>query len=594
MGRAGSASCYNEGMATKYPWSGWENRIHADGSLTDEDKDIRIRLLPVLGMNDYIPLWPSMLQAGFMLRQEQEVILAGERRGGKTVGVLMENVRLTTLENFTGIFFRETENELKRKNGIIDTLSRWLLPFPEWTWNYERMEFRNSKFNSALICTFLKEPADQERHLGFEYWRLNYEELTRYPFTEDFNAYFWLMSSSNVPMGAVDWLGQPMHTRINSTSNPGGTGEEWVMAHFLSDESKRIPVGKRGSYMMVLPKRDDPNPDDDDPDVDHGHGGKCYIHVTIEDNPGIDARQYRRSLRAMKDKDPVTYAQMAEGRWGVSADGGMFDVDKILHLPYLPLQVEDRVRAWDKAGSEDNKNGRGARTASIRMSRIDPRDARSLWGEAAHNIHFVIEHGLAGYWSPDTREDVIDIVAAGSRNIAALWHDLLGRSVSSNAHLLPREAGLNREYAGDGIAVKVVHEQEGGSGGKNDAEITTRRLALMRFIVEHQKAGVNKVIRARQVAAAIGAGMVAIVADESWDWQGFLAELRSFPKGVRVDYVDALSLAYNNLALGKTGAAAKAGPRRETPPGFLLANTLDKRRGKPTNTLGRKGVRVRR
>jgi len=86
-------------------------------------------------------------------------------------------------------------------------------------------------------------------------------------------------------------------------------------------------------------------------------------------------------------------------------------------------------------------------------------------------------------------------------------------------------------------------EQEGGSGGKESAEGTIRRLAG--YNVRAERVTGSKLVRAQPFAAQVEAGNVALV---KGGWvSDYLNELTAFPKGVHDDLVDASSGAFAKL-----------------------------------------------
>jgi predicted phage terminase large subunit-like protein len=182
--------------------------------------------------------------------------------------------------------------------------------------------------------------------------------------------------------------------------------------------------------------------------------------------------------------------------------GGMFQEEWFEIVEAAPVHAE-RVRYWDKAGTKENPNS--ARTAGVLMART------------SDGITYV-EDVVKGQWDAGDRE----------------------RMIKQTAEV---------DAAKYGNRVKVWHEQEPGSGGKESAQSTTRNLAG--FPVESETVSGDKVVRATPFAAQSKAGNVKIVRGE-WNRE-FLQELTKFPNGKWKDQVDASSGAFNKLAL-KRGA----------------------------------------
>lgn len=136
--------------------------------------------------------------------------------------------------------------------------------------------------------------------------------------------------------------------------------------------------------------------------------------------------------------------------------GGMFPVDRFVLSDHLPdsTVIGDSIRYWDKAGTKDG----GAFTAGVLMHKL--KDGR-----------FCVAHCRRGQWSALERE---------------------------------REIRQTAEF--DGKRVRVVIEQEPGSGGKESAETTIRNLAGWK--VEADRPTGDKVVRAEPYAAQVQGGNV--------------------------------------------------------------------------------------
>lgn len=165
--------------------------------------------------------------------------------------------------------------------------------------------------------------------------------------------------------------------------------------------------------------------------------------------------------------------------------------DKIVDS--LPKQCSF-VRYWDKAATA---GGSGAATAGVLMAR----DSRGF---------YYVANVVRGWWDSTEREETILTTAQA-----------------------------------DGASVKVWTEQEPGSGGKESAEGTVRRLAG--FVAEAERVTGDKATRAEPLAAQCKAGNVFLVRGE-WT-TAFLDEVCLFPSGKRKDQVDAAGGAFNKLAI---------------------------------------------
>ncbi len=170
--------------------------------------------------------------------------------------------------------------------------------------------------------------------------------------------------------------------------------------------------------------------------------------------------------------------------------GGLFPVDRFQIVEHKPNDIDASVRYWDKAGTADG----GAYTAGVLMHRLD-----------------------------DGRYCVSDVKR---KQLSALDRE---RMIMQTAEI-------------DGKDVRVMVEQEPGSGGKESAEATIRMLAGWR--VEADRPVGDKVTRAEPYAAQVQGSNVLLCRGE-WNMP-FIREHQSFPHGYK-DQVDAAAAAFAGL-----------------------------------------------
>ena len=107
-----------------------------------------------------------------------------------------------------------------------------------------------------------------------------------------------------------------------------------------------------------------------------------------------------------------------------------------------------------------------------------------------------------------------------------------------------RERVIEQTAQLDGPKVIIGLEQEPGSGGKESAESTLRRLAGYRVRVDRPTGA--KEWRADPFSSQVNGNNVSM---KRGDWNAaFLEELRFFPSSTYKDQVDASSGAFNMLA----------------------------------------------
>lgn len=182
------------------------------------------------------------------------------------------------------------------------------------------------------------------------------------------------------------------------------------------------------------------------------------------------------------------------GQQPVPAGGAMFKVGNIHVEPTHPTLVSE-VRYWDKAGSQ----GRGCFTVGVRMGKDQ---AGKFW----------VTDVVRGQWEAYQREKIIEETARA-----------------------------------DGLKVRQAVEQEPGSGGKESAEATVRRLAGFSVTIDRPTG--SKDTRADPFAVQVNGGNVNLLS-APWN-HAYIEELRFFPFSKYKDQVDGSSGAFAILVRKK-------------------------------------------
>ena len=176
----------------------------------------------------------------------------------------------------------------------------------------------------------------------------------------------------------------------------------------------------------------------------------------------------------------------------VPRSGNMFKTGNAQLIDNVPLNlVTKSIRYWDKAGS----TGSGCLSAGVLVHQL--KDGR-----------FVIGDVVAGQWGA-----------------------------------LERETRILQTAKLDGRKVRIWTEQEPGSGGKESAEATIRK--LRGFVAHADKVTGDKVTRAEPLAAQMEAGNI-LVLNRPWT-KDYLDELELYPNGKFLDRTDASAGAFNKL-----------------------------------------------
>lgn len=231
-----------------------------------------------------------------------------------------------------------------------------------------------------------------------------------------------------------------------------------------------------------------------------------YLPVGLPDplgrKPGEPLAPLRFSREALeefkRDLGSVVWGALYQGV-PRPLEGSRFKREWFSHFVDAVPKEAKRVRYWDKAGTEDG----GAFTAGVLV--------------AVHRGLVYIEDVVKGQWSAMEREDII-------RQTAELDAQKYGRS-----------------------GVKIWLEQEPGSGGKESAEATIRRLAG--FSVRKETVTGDKDVRLEPFAAQAEAGNLRLKRAR-WN-QEYIEEFVALPNGTYRDQSDATAGAFNKLHIVK-------------------------------------------
>jgi predicted phage terminase large subunit-like protein len=187
-------------------------------------------------------------------------------------------------------------------------------------------------------------------------------------------------------------------------------------------------------------------------------------------------------------------------------EGAFFKADWFKNIVGAIPEDCKLVRYWDKAGSA----GKGDYTVGVLMAR---------WLDEDGIATFFIVDVVRGQWEAIDREREI-------RKVAMRDESLYGEG-----------------------RITIWMEQEGGSGGKESAQASVRRLEGYSVRTETVTGKGDKSLRADPFRTQASVGNIKLV---KGDWiVPYLRELTAFPNGRNDDQVDATSGAFNKLALGR-------------------------------------------
>ncbi|MBT7930220.1 terminase [Candidatus Peregrinibacteria bacterium] len=302
--------------------------------------------------------------------------------------------------------------------------------------------------------------------------------------------------SDTIRKGTLRWWDESMSTRLN---DPKTGCKVIVMQRLHEGDLTGHVLEKDANYVHLrLPARFEKE-------------NKCITMLGFEDprteegEPLWKGLYDEESLSNLEKELGSEYAIAGQLQQRPSPrGGGLFAVENFSFVDSIPpSEIIRTVRYWDKGGTED-----GAFTGGCKMHKMK-------------NNSFIVEHLVSGLWKAPKREQMI-------KNVA-----------------------LN-----DGRATIVGIEQEPGSGGLESADNTVKNLAG--FAVKKDKVTGDKVLRAEPYATQIEIGNVYLLRG-AWNTD-FIKQHELFPMGLRKDFVDCSSGAFN-LLNGK-GRAGTWGSRK--------------------------------
>jgi predicted phage terminase large subunit-like protein len=398
-------------------------------------------------MTPYMTQAPTPKQAAYLLVPNREAFYGGAAGGGKSSALLMAALQYVDVPGYAALLLRRTYADLALPGALMDRAHDWL-GGTDARWDEQNKTWR---FPASATITFgyLEHENDKYRYQGSEFQMIGFDEATQFSETQ----YRYLFSRLRRLAAAAVPL------RMRPASNPGGIGHDWVKQRFI---------------------------------VEGLAEGRIFIPAKLDDNPYLDAAEYRQSLMQL---DPITRAQLLAGDWSARAEGALFRRQWFPIVDAAPADAR-RVRAWDLAATEARPGKDPDWTAGCLMAE---------------------SHGV--YYIQDVRR-------------------MRGTPLQVEA-LVRQTAEL------DGRAVPIWLEQEPGSAGVNTIDHYTRRV-LPGFTFRGNRATGSKSERAAPLASQAEAGNVRLARGA---WCGaFLDEAESFPQGTHDDQVDAASAAFEKLA----------------------------------------------
>ena len=401
----------------------------------------------------YCPEPPSAPQLAFLSLPTLEALYGGAAGGGKSSALLMAALQYVHIPGYAALLLRKTYADLAKPGALMDRALTWLSGSgAKWNAQDKQWTFPSG---ATLNFGYLDAEKDKYSYQGAELQFIGFDEATQ--FSE--SQYRYLLSRLRRKAGVT----VPIRARL--ASNPGGQGHEWVRQRF------------------VVEGRDE---------------GRPFIPARLEDNPGVDQAEYRRSLDQL---DHLTRAQLLNGDWDILPCGGLFEREWFEIVNNAPSGGKS-LRYWDLAATAEKPGKDPDWTVGAKVTLKD-----GCW---------YIEDIRRVRGTPQTVEALVKQTA-----------DLDGRSVP------------------------IRMEQEPGSSGVTVIDHFARRV-LVGFDFRGDRKTGDKIEMARPVSAAAEQGNVRLVRGP---WcNAFLDEAEAFPQGPHDDQVDAVSGAMRALSFARSTA----------------------------------------
>lgn len=422
-------------------------------------------------------------------------LFGGGGGGGKSWASCFEAGRWVDIPGYNAIIFRRESTSIRGGEGVWEESKRLYPPLG----GVPRDHNLDWRFPSGALIEFrhLQHESDLESHKSKAYALIIFEELTE--FTE---KQFWYMLSRNRSRCGV----QPY---VRATFNPDPDHFSRRLVDWWIDRDGYV-IPERSSVVRWFVRLSDDSLEwadtRDELVARHGPDSQplsfTFIPSKLADNPAMDKAdpKYRAKLMALSrvDRERLLGDSVRGPNFNIRPTAGSyFRRSWFKVVDAAPVNIERRVRAWDKAATEPTpQNPEPAWTVGIKVSKT------------AQGVYY-IEHAERFREGPGGNE----------------------RRIRSTAEL-------------DGKDVAVAMWQDPGQAGKSDAANFVK--LLDGWDVETRPTSADKETFAKPMSAQAEAGNVVLVRGE-WN-EPFLRVLESFPAGKFKDDVDALSLAHQVLS----------------------------------------------
>lgn len=168
-------------------------------------------------------------QTEFLEANEDEVLFAGARGGGKSFALIVDPVRYCNNKNFRGLVIRKTMPELRQLIGWAKDIYFDVFPGTKWKEQEKIFVFPSG---AKIEFGYLETDSDVDRYRGQEYTWIGIDEITLFGNEETIDRL----------LGSLRTIDADLKTYFRATSNPNGPGRTWVKRRFVDKGDSGVRV----------------------------------------------------------------------------------------------------------------------------------------------------------------------------------------------------------------------------------------------------------------------------------------------------------------------------------------------------------------
>ena len=297
-------------------------------------------------------------QTDFLSASEQEVLYGGAAGGGKSYAMVADPVRYVNNPKSNMLLVRRSTEELRELISVSKDLYPKAVPGSKFL---EREKTWIFPSGATLWMSYLDKDDDVQRYQGQAFNWIGFDELTQWP-----SAYAWNYMRSRLRTSTG--TGLPLIQR--ATSNPGGSGHNWVKKTFID------PAPANESFWAVDHETGDTLkwPANSKFAVKNGLVGepmlkRKFIPATLFDNPYLsEDGMYEANLLSLPEH---IRRKLLDGDWDVSEGAAFPEFNRKVHV-VEPFDIPDN---WTKFRAADY--GYSSYTGIVWIA-VDPTDEKLI------------------------------------------------------------------------------------------------------------------------------------------------------------------------------------------------------------------------